>query len=269
MRIHARVATLPGAACLPVVLVHGLGVSSRYFVPTALSLAPSYHVYAPDLPGFGRSDKPPWVLDLPELADILAAWMETVGLERAALIGNSMGCQTVANLAIRHPERIERAVLVGPSMDRRGRNGLEQFRRALADLPREPASQWLTVARDYLAAGPLRVARTLRHALRDRIEDQLPRVRVPVLVVRGARDPIAPQRWAEEVTRLLPRGRLVVIPGAAHTVNYSAPEALTAVVRPFLDEAGEPPSAAGAPPAERRIQSRAGPHPTGDLDRVA
>jgi hypothetical protein len=51
--------------------------------------------------------------------------------------------------------------------------------------------------------------------------------------VRGERDAIVSQAWVEEVTRLLPGGRLVVVPGA-HTINYSAPRELVRVVRPFL-----------------------------------
>src|SRR3712207_6887962 len=51
------------------------------------------HVHIPDLPGFGRSTKPPKVLTIPDLADALAAWMAEAGLGRAALVGNSLGCQ--------------------------------------------------------------------------------------------------------------------------------------------------------------------------------
>jgi pimeloyl-ACP methyl ester carboxylesterase len=80
------------------------------------------------------------------------------------------------------------------------------------------------------------VIATFRHALRDRIEDKLPHLDVPTLVVRGARDPIAPQRWVEEAARLLPQGRLVVVPGAAHTMNFTSPDALARVVRPFVEQ---------------------------------
>jgi 2-hydroxy-6-oxonona-2,4-dienedioate hydrolase len=52
-------------------------------------------LYAPDLPGFGRSSKPRKVLEMVELADALAAWMARIGLPRAAMIGNSMGCQVI------------------------------------------------------------------------------------------------------------------------------------------------------------------------------
>lgn len=92
---------------------------------------------------------------------------------------------------------------------------------------------------DYLSAGLGRSLATFRYALEDPIEEKLPRVRVPTLVVRGDRDPIVPQRWAERAARLLPEGRLVVVPGAAHTMNYAAPSELARVVRKFVREGAE------------------------------
>src|SRR3712207_4254294 len=127
LALHARVPVDPAPAGSPVVvLVHGLGVSSRYMAPTARRLAPSYRVYAPDLPGFGRSAKPPQILTIEELTDALAGWMEAVGIDRAALLGNSLGCQIIVDFALRYPERITRAVLVGPTMDRGARTALRQ-----------------------------------------------------------------------------------------------------------------------------------------------
>jgi pimeloyl-ACP methyl ester carboxylesterase len=237
LAVHARVsvdAVLSGTPA--VVLVHGLGVSSRYMVPTARQLAPQYRVYAPDLPGFGKSAKPSHVLNIAELTDALVAWMGSVGLDRAVMLGNSMGCQIIADCAVRYPKCVERAVLVGPTMDSHGRTALRHAWRLLRDTPREAPSQPFVVAADYLQAGLLRAWCTLQYALADRIEEKLPHVRVPVLVVRGEHDPIVPQRWAAEVARLLPRSRLVVIPGGAHTVNYSSPLELVRVVRPFLSD---------------------------------
>lgn len=66
------------------------------------------------------------------------------------------------------------------------------------------------------------------------IEDRLPRVAAPTLVVVGTRDPVVPLRWARTVTRLLPRGSLVVIDGGTHTMNYAYPYALAAAITPFL-----------------------------------
>src|SRR4051812_8359907 len=64
----------------PVVLVHGVGVSGRYMLPTARELAPHHPVFVPDLPGFGRSEKPPHIYNVAELADALAGWMQGLGL---------------------------------------------------------------------------------------------------------------------------------------------------------------------------------------------
>jgi pimeloyl-ACP methyl ester carboxylesterase len=239
LRVHARVSVEPVPPDSPVVvLVHGVGVSSRYMIPTAVRLAPYCAVYVPDLPGFGKSDKPSRVLNVAELSDALAAWMTAAGLNQAALLGNSFGCQIVVDFAIRHPERIERAVLVGPTVDPQGRTVPQQVLRWLCNGAHEPLSLDLTVLRDYWDCGLFRPVRTFQYALRDRIEEKLPHVQVPALVVRGSRDAIVPQRWVEEATRLLPIGRLVVIPGAAHAVNYNAPLKLSRVVEPFLGEGG-------------------------------
>lgn len=127
VRMHARVATTLAPPGPPVVLVHGLGVSSRYMIPTARLLAPDHRVYAPDLPGSGRSGKPRRVLDLDGLADALAGWLRANGLSDAILVGNSLGCQTIAALALRHPALVARAVFIGPTMDPRARTTLRQW----------------------------------------------------------------------------------------------------------------------------------------------
>src|SRR4051812_27225985 len=94
-----------------VILVHGLGVSGRYMLPTALRLAEHYSTFVPDLPGFGRSAKPSHILNIVELADNLAAWMRINGLSTACLVGNSLGCQFIVDLALRFPDLVHSAVL--------------------------------------------------------------------------------------------------------------------------------------------------------------
>ena len=220
----------------PMVLVHGLGVSGRYMVPTAVRLAPDFPTYVPDLPGFGRSAKPDHILDIPELADALAAWMAKTDLAHACLIGNSLGCQFIVDLAVRYPELVGWAVLVGPTVDPKGRSMFDQISRGAIDLIGEPITYWPVLLRDYLVAGPLRTMETLRYAIQDPLLVKLPEVQAPTLVVRGTHDPIAPQRWVEEVVQLLPCGRLLVIPGASHAANYTAPDTLARAVREFVAE---------------------------------
>lgn len=238
LRMHARV---PAGGAKPeggpaVVLVHGLVVSSRYMIPTLSRLAPRYRVYAPDLPGFGRSEKPPRALDIPGLARALDGWMDAMGLRSAVFVGNSMGCQVIAELAVRRPGRVERAVLQGPTMDPGARTLLQQAGRLALDCLRETPSMVLVELLDLLAAGPLRSLRTFWYAADDRIEEKLPGLRAPTLVVHGGRDRIVPERWARQVADLLPEGRLVVVPESAHAMNYDAPSEFARHIGAFVEE---------------------------------
>src|SRR5438093_13282072 len=87
---------------------------------------------------------------------------------------------------------------------------------------------------DYRAAGLRRIRDTIKLALQDRIEDKLPLIKAPTLVVRGEKDPVVPHSWAAKVTALLPHGKLKIIPDAGHTINYSMPAQFAAVTLPFL-----------------------------------
>jgi pimeloyl-ACP methyl ester carboxylesterase len=217
-----------------VVLVHGQIISSLYMVPTAERLAVHFRVFAPDLPGFGHSEKPRRILCVPELADALGAWMNAMGLQRAALVGNSLGCQIAVDLAVRRPELVQALVLAGPTIDRHARTASTQIVRWFRDWPGERPSLALAHLRDFAHAGLRRSLGTFRCTLADRIEHKLPLVRARTLVVRGTRDTIVPQSWAEEVARLLPDGELVLIPGGPHCVNYSTPGPFSEIVTSFL-----------------------------------
>jgi pimeloyl-ACP methyl ester carboxylesterase len=232
LRVHARVAG-DKAGATPVVLVHGLGVSSRYMVPIGAELSDEFAVYAVDLPGHGRSDTPPRTLDVPALAAALAQWMDAAGLRRAALLGNSMGCQIAVELAVRHPERVERLVLVGPTVDPQARSAIRQFARLLASTRAERPSIIAIAALDYMRMG-LAYFRELRHMLEHRTEERLPRVTVPALIVRGSRDHIVPRAWAEQAARLIPDARLATVERGGHALNYSQPLELARIARPFL-----------------------------------
>jgi pimeloyl-ACP methyl ester carboxylesterase len=206
--------------------------------PLAVRLGQAFRVLVPDLPGFGRSAKPAHTLGLDELADAMDAWMDAEGLPRAAFVGNSFGCQVIVRLALRHAGRVLRAVLQGPTTDSDAPLAVQIARWLMAGF-REPLSLYWVLAADRLDCGLRRGVETYLVAFHDRLKDSLPAVTVPVLVVRGDRDRIAPQRWAEEVTRFLPRARLVVLPGVAHTANYTAADALARAIAPFLWNGGE------------------------------
>jgi pimeloyl-ACP methyl ester carboxylesterase len=219
----------------PLVLVHGLGVSGRYLLPTARLLARTQRVLVPDLPGFGRSPGPPGALGIGGLAAALAAWLDAIEVAHASFLGNSMGCQTLIRLAVEEPERVRRLVAVGPTMDRRHRTAAQQLARLVAVTPYERLGLVPLVAFEY-GSRPLRTLRTLAHALRDRPEEQAPNVRAPTLLVRGEHDAIAPQAWLDELAAALPSARVAVVPGTGHAVNYSAPGRLAELTLEFLAE---------------------------------
>lgn len=215
-----------------IILVHGLSVSSGYMIPTAVRLAPYYRVHVPDLPGFGRSKKPSHILNVPELADALAAFMQTMQLPSATFLG----CQTIVNFALRYPQCIERAILVSPTMDSEARTIHQEAGRLLRDATCEPPHFLPVLLREYLLAGIPRTIRTLQYAFEDSMEEHLPHVSIPALVVRGSRDPIVSQQWAEQVNQLLPNSHLIVVQGAGHAVNFNSPDKLVHIVRSFLND---------------------------------
>jgi len=233
--MYTRISIDPVPVDAPTVVL-GLSVSSGYMIPTALRLAPHYHVYLPDLPGFGRSPKPPHILNVAELADALAAWMQVMELPTATFLGNSMGCQIIVNLALRHPECIDRAILVSPTMDPKARTIHQEVGHLLLDTPCEPLHFLPVMLREYILAGIPRTIRTLQYAFEDQMEEHLPHVHVPTLVVRGSHDPIVPQDWVEKVNHLLPNSQLVVVQGAGHAVNFNSPDRLVQLVQSFLQD---------------------------------
>ncbi len=233
-RMHAAVLDPPAGSRNQVVCVPGLGCSHRYFGPLARSLAPVAGVAAPDLPGFGRTAGPPEALDVGGLSQALADWLRATGRGGAVLVGNSAGCQVVAELAVHAPELLGPVVLAGPTVDPNARSAATQVGRLLQVAPREPPALVALLARDYLVAGPRRIVATFGHMLTHRIEQALPRLHTPTVVVRGSRDPIAPRAWVEQAAALLPAGRSAELPGAAHALNFAAPAGLAGLIRQLL-----------------------------------
>lgn len=233
-RVYARGAGgFPGQQRLPVVLVHGFGVSSSYFVPTAKRLASEFRVYAPDLPGHGKSATPREPCNIPRFADALVGWMDTIGIRRAALVGNSMGCQIAVETAVRYPDRVDRLVLIAPTVDPAHGTVHQLFGRLLVGALYERFSLSGLLVKDYTRMA-WRLIPELHFMLSDRIEEKLPQVSHPVMLVRGEKDPIVPQRWFDEAARLVRAQQIAVIPGWGHAVNYSAAGPLTDAIVPFL-----------------------------------
>lgn len=243
--IHARVSSRAfGNGRTPLVFVHGLGVSVSYLEPVMARLAEEHPVAGLDLPGFGRSATPPKALDTVGLARALAAWLDARGIGPAIFIGNSYGCQIIVELAFREPSRILGLVLNAPTMDPAHRTVFGQFWRVLADIRFEPWRLALLVAHDYLRVRPFRLLATLRYALDDHIEEKLPDIAAPTIVVCGARDPVVTVAWAAEASRLVgissqgaAGATLSVVPSAAHALPYDDPLTFASLIDAFVKRA--------------------------------
>lgn len=215
------------------------GISSRFEEPLGRELAMDFPVFIPDQPGFGHSEGPDEALDVNGLADFIADFMDACELPRAVLVGASFGCQLAVAFAVRHRERVEKLVLQGPASAPEERGALRMSARWLLNGRREPFN-WLLLP-EYRAAGFRRVLKSFQHYRRYAIEDHFPQVLAPTLVVRGERDPLVTQSWAERIVEMLPHGRMAVIPGAAHTLSRFWPRELAEEIRPFLLDEQFPP----------------------------
>jgi pimeloyl-ACP methyl ester carboxylesterase len=231
--------TRAGGSGPPVVLVHGFGVSGRYLLPLAEVLSECFSAYVPDLPGHGRSERPKVSHGIGEHTDALSRWLDEVGLERPAFVANSMGCQIVTELAVRQPDRVGPLVLAGPTVDPEKRGGPRQIFAGMRATGREPMSLVALAARDGAVHDLRGLREAARSALSDRMEDRLPLIDQPAVVVHGERDAFVSLGWAELVASLLPRGRLVVVPGQPHAVPYTNPQLVAGIVDELIAEERE------------------------------
>jgi pimeloyl-ACP methyl ester carboxylesterase len=112
-----EVSTMQAGSGEPLLAIHGLGGTKASFLPTVAALADSHRVIAVDLPGFGESDKPigaPY--DSAWFAGALTGLLDELGIERAHLVGNSMGGRVAIELGLTAPDRMGRIVLLSPAL---------------------------------------------------------------------------------------------------------------------------------------------------------
>jgi pimeloyl-ACP methyl ester carboxylesterase len=216
--------------------LHGFGLSGRYRLPTAEALADEFHTLVPDLPGFGRSGNAIEALTVPELAHTAAAFLDTQGVEKVTLIGNSMGCPVICEFAYSYPDRLERAILVSPAGGIHNQPMPRAVRQLSYDGLREPVRLLRVAVPDYLRFGVPSTFRMFRALTQYPALDRLLALDKPMLVVAGSRDPLmpGPARIQEVASQQEHHGIFVVIDGAAHAINFSHPGELANVIRLFM-----------------------------------
>ncbi len=253
-----------------VVVLHGLGATNASMMPTLSDLSRDYRVLAPDLPGFGESEKPSAAYDPAFFARWLTAFLDATNTERASIVGNSMGGRIAIETALSAPSRVEKLALLAPSMAfRKFRQAAPIVRflspemgvlplpvlspyihrgiRLLFAEPERLASAWYDAAVDEF----LRVFRTPRGrvalfaaARQIYLErpfgprgfwPRLSALRHPALFLWGDQDRMVPAAFSRHVEETLPNARSIVMESTGHVPQFEHPERTHGLVREFFD----------------------------------
>lgn len=220
------------------VLVHGIGVSSRYFHPLAAELAASGRVFLVDLPGYGSAPNPRRDVTIADHADVLAGFLRRIEVPDPVIVGHSWGAQVVSMLAVRHPDVPRTVVLLSPTLEPPARTAGRAIGHLLHDALREPwAVRWIAFT-DYLVRCGLRyLVRQLPHMLDDRPEERVARHAARTLVVNGDRDPIVSTPWARRLADAHPDGSFREVRGP-HVIMHTEPATIAQHITRFVAEAG-------------------------------
>jgi pimeloyl-ACP methyl ester carboxylesterase len=215
----------------PLVCIHGLGGSSRWWLPVLPELAAEHEMHLIDLPRFSMfSDFEP-----DDASEWLEQWLEAAGLEAPSLMGHSLGGLLAAELAARI--ELDRLVLVAPAGLPTGRSAIEELI-ALVNALRQTDSAFLArIGVDVLRWGPEALWRGMRYVFDADLTAQLELIEAPTLLVWGEEDDLVPVAQAETWQQAIPDARLVVLPETAHIPMVESPDAFADAVLEFLGAA--------------------------------
>jgi pimeloyl-ACP methyl ester carboxylesterase len=212
----------------PVVTVMGMAVSD-YLLPAQAALTWT-RTHLLDLPGLSGSGDAPRRLEVAEYAEAVCDWLDAAGLPPVVLAGHSSGTQVAAHAAAARPDLVAATVLASPTVDPAARTvpkALLQWRRD-ARYPMPGLSE--SHRPEWRRAGFGQLVHLLRAHLRDHLEEVVPRLRGPVLVLLGRQDRLCTEQWARDLADLAEDGRLVTVPGP-HTFLWRDPAAWSEPIR--------------------------------------
>jgi pimeloyl-ACP methyl ester carboxylesterase len=222
----------------PLILIHGLGGSSRCWARNVPALAHSCRVHAVDLLGFGRSSGQRFVLR--EAAGLLVRWMDRLGLEQASVVGHSMGGFIAACFAAQFPERAERLGLVAAAVPPVERPSLQHAWRLVRRLPHLPLTLLPVLGTDALRAGPATLIAALRELLSTDSRLDLAAIDAPTLIIWGEHDATLPLAVGRQLHRQLPRAVFLVLRGAGHFPMWDRPTGFNEAVVQFVGRGNTP-----------------------------
>lgn len=217
----------------PLMLVHGLAASSRWWVKNVQALGQHFQLYMLDLIGFGRS-RTGQRFSLDEAARCLIQWMDQLKLEKMSIVGHSMGGRIAAELAADFPNRVDRLVLIdSPILP--FQHGYTKQIWGMARALRHFSRDFLPVLiGDTLQAGSLNVLRIGRQLLLTDRSHKLAAIQAPTLIIWGDQDTIVPLALGKALTQGLPHSQFVTLKGAGHVPMWEKAEEFNRIVLDFL-----------------------------------
>ena len=255
-----------------VLLIQGLGADKNGWIAQRPALMLRYRVIAFDNRGAGRSDKPFGPYTLEQMADDAVAVLDACDVDRAHVVGASMGGAITQLVYLRHPERVRSMVLACSAC--RNVPWREELLQSWADLAMSKgmgvmahhAGRWVIGPRSFRRLwpavgwlGPLAMGR-VPHAFAAQVKaiisvndgqaDNLRDITVPTLIMVGNQDILTPRADSEEMNELIPGSELVVISGAAHGFMIEHASTFNRVLKEFLERVShERADAVGEPAA--------------------
>jgi len=238
-----------------VILIHGLGGSTANWAPTIAPLAQKYRVLVPDQIGFGKSDKPMLNYRVATLVDFLDGFYKQVGIQKASLVGNSLGGFTAAAFAIAHPEKVDKLVLVDAAgfavtgdIDPKVLNGLNpSTRQQIKDLIGlifynkeqfiSDAAVEAFLASRVTAGDQYTIQRfidSIGHG-EDMLDGKLGAIKNPTLIVWGREDGLTQLAMGQRFNKEIAGSQLFVIEKCGHVPQIEKPAEFNAGLLKFLD----------------------------------
>lgn len=225
--------------------LHGWKDDLRTFDALAGGLA-GYRIVRLDMPGFGGSDAPPAAWDLSSYVGCVAAFIERLKLEPAAIVGHSMGGRVAIKGVSEGVFRPGKMVLIASAGIAKRRTWKSAFLAALAKAGKAltavpPLSMWRhrlrrslyhAIGSDYFAAGELKG--TFLKIVAEDLAEAAGRISIPALLVWGSEDASTPLADGRRLSTLIPNARLEVLRGAGHFVHRERAQEVAALIRDFI-----------------------------------
>jgi pimeloyl-ACP methyl ester carboxylesterase len=216
----------------PLVLVHGLSASWRWWRAVVPFLSRDHTCHLVDLPRFTGTRRPD------AAAGWISAWADGAGLRRVTLVGHSLGGAVAARLAVMRAELVHALVLVA-AVGMPSRRRLGEYAWPLLTTFRATNPVFLSrIAADAVRATPAALVRGGVYSARADISNEARGIRAPTLLVWGDRDALVPVSLAADWQRAVPASRLVVLPGVGHLPMVERPRQFAELLLEFLDEPG-------------------------------